>query len=100
MITEHLYAADPYANVVKVISVNILYFDLGHGDGYIYRGTTSFHGIHTGNELDLSNEQQGLYKKEKISDIFPEYYLLKINQFNDIAKNSLDEWASFITNPK
>ena len=48
VITEHLYSADPYANVVKVISVNILYFDLGHGDDYIYRGTTSFHGIHTG----------------------------------------------------
>ena len=98
VITEHLYAADPYADVVKVISVNILYFDLGHGDDYIYRGTTSFHGIHTGNELDLSNEQQGLYKKEKVSDIFPEYYLLKINQFNDIAKNSLDEWIYFLKN--
>ena len=98
VITEHLYAADPYANVVKVISVNILYFDLGHGDDYIYRGTTSFHGIHTGNKLDLSNEQQGLYKKGKVSEIFPEYYLLKINQFNDIAKNSLDEWIYFLKN--
>ena len=98
VITEHLYSADPYANVVKVISVNILYFDLGHGDDYIYRGTTSFHGIHTGNELDLSNEQQGVYKKEKVSEIFPEYYLLKINQFDDIARNSLDEWIYFLKN--
>ena len=61
-------------------------------------GTTSFRGIHTGNELDLSNEQQGLYKKEKVSEIFPEYYLLKINQFDDIARNSLDEWIYFLKN--
>jgi len=98
VITEHLYAGDPYAHVVKVISVNILYFDLGHGDDYIYRGTTSFAGIHTGNALALSHQQQGLYRKEKVSEIFPEYYLLKINQFDDVAKTPLDEWIYFLKN--
>ena len=98
VITEHLYAGDPYAHVVKVISVNILYFDLGHGDDYIYRGTTSFAGIHTGNSLDLSHQQQGLYRKQKVSEIFPEYYLLKINQFDDVAKTTLDEWIYFLKN--
>ena len=90
--------ADPYAKVVKVISVNILYFDLGHGDDYIYRGTTLFRGIHTGDKLDLSSEQQNLYKKETVSELFPEYYLLKINQFNDVAQNTLDEWIYFLKN--
>lgn len=98
VITEHLYAGEPYARVVKVISVNILYFDLGHGDDYIYRGTTSFSGIHTGNVLDLSHQQQELYRKGKISDLFPEYYLLKINQFDDVAKTTLDEWIYFLKN--
>ncbi len=98
VITEHLHVSDAYAKVVKVISVNILYFDLGHGDDYIYRGTTSFRGIHTGDKLDLSFDQQELYQKEKIFELFPEYYLLKINQFNDIAKDSLDEWIYFLKN--
>ena len=33
-ITEHLHESDPYSKTVKVISVNILYFDLGQGDDY------------------------------------------------------------------
>jgi hypothetical protein len=30
--------------------------------------------------------------------MFPDYYLLKVNQFNDIAKNTLDEWIYFLKN--
>lgn len=41
IITEHLKEGDPYINIKKVYSVNILYFDLGHGTDYIYHGTTS-----------------------------------------------------------
>ena len=33
-----------------------------------------------------------------MSDIFPEFYLLKVNQFNDIAKDTLDEWVYFLKN--
>ena len=95
-ITEHLHLSDPYYKVVKVISVNILYFDLGIGNDYIYRGTTSFYGIHTGDRLDLSADQQEVYQKQEVAELFPEYYLLKINQFNDVAKNSLDEWVYFL----
>ena len=36
--------------------------------------------------------------KDSIADIFPEYYLLKVNQFNDIAKDTLDEWIYFLKN--
>ena len=30
--------------------------------------------------------------------LYPEYYLLKINNFNDIAKDGLDEWIYFLKN--
>lgn len=33
-----------------------------------------------------------------ISEIFPEYYILKVNGFNDIAKDNLDEWVYFLKN--
>ncbi|MCI5143603.1 MAG: Rpn family recombination-promoting nuclease/putative transposase [Candidatus Electrothrix sp. ATG1] len=46
VITEHLHKKEPYSKVAKVISINILYFDLGHGEDYIYHGTTSFRGLH------------------------------------------------------
>jgi len=42
VITEHLQESMSYTHVVKVISVNILYFDLGQGEDYIYHGTTRF----------------------------------------------------------
>lgn len=97
-ITEHIKESAPYSEVTKVISISILYFDLGQGEDYIYRGTTSFRGLHKNDELRLSAKQQKLYQKEKISEIYPEYYLLKVNQFDDIAKDSLDEWLYFLKN--
>ena len=97
-ITEHQHEGDPFSNLVKVISVNILYFDLGHGSDYIYRGVTSFTGIHDHDHLQLSSRQQKLYGKEQIHHLFPEYYLLRINNFNDIATTTLDEWIYFLKN--
>ena len=98
VITEHLHESEPYSEIVKVISVNILYFDLGQGDDYVYLGKTNFKGIHNQNLLQLSDDQQELYKKKKIHEIFPEYYLIKVNNFNDVAKDSLDEWIYFLKN--
>jgi len=98
VITEHLHESDPYSEIVKVISVNILYFDLGQGEDYVYHGSTSFQGLHNQDLLELSDDQQELYNKNKIHQIFPEYYLIKVNNFNDIAKDSLDEWIYFLKN--
>ncbi len=98
VITEHLYKAETYDRVVKVISISILYFDLGQGGDYIYHGTTNFHGIHDNKPLELSHKQKQMFSKEKVADIYPEYYLLKINQFDDNAKDSLDEWIYFLKN--
>ncbi len=97
-ITEHIQENEPYSQVVKVISVNILYFDLGQGEDYVYVGKTIFKGIHKHDELRLSDNQQALYDKEQIHELFPEYYLIKVNSFNDIAKDTLDEWIYFLKN--
>jgi predicted transposase/invertase (TIGR01784 family) len=98
VITEHIEEKEPYSKVVKVISVNILYFDLGQGEDYIYHGTTSFQGLHTHDELSLDEAQQGLYGKEKICELFPEYYIIRINSFDNLAKDPLDEWVYFLKN--
>lgn len=98
VIIEHLKEGEPYSKIVKVISVNILYFDLGQGSDYVYYGSTLFKGLNKQDILELSEEQQELYYKEKIHEIFPEYYLIKVNNFDDIAKNTLDEWIYFLKN--
>jgi len=54
--------------------------------------------LHQNDLLALSDKQKTTFLKENVSDIFPEYYLLKVNQFNDVAKDTLDEWIYFLKN--
>ncbi len=56
VIVEHINEGDPYSKVVKVISINILYFDLGQGQDYVYKGGTNFWGLHKNDELQLSKK--------------------------------------------
>lgn len=97
-ITEYIKEGEPYSKIKKVISVNIIYFNLGQGVDYIYKGTTIFKGIHKNDELQLSPSQKKLFGKETIADLYPEIYLLKVNQFDGLAKDSLDEWVYFFKN--
>ena len=95
---EHMAETQSYASITKVISINILYFDLGSGTDYIYKGTTRFVGLHNQDTLELTDKQKQLFKKDSIEALYPEYYLIKINRFNDIAKDTLDEWIYFLKN--
>jgi len=97
-VSENHKLGEKYSTVKKVISINIVYFDLGQGQDYIYRGRTDFKGIHQNDILGLSEKQKQTFVKQEVADIFPEYYLLKVNQFNDIAKDTLDEWVYFLKN--
>ncbi len=97
-ISDHHILGQKYAEVKKIISINIVYFDLGQGQDYIYKGKTDFIGLHQKDLLGLSAKQKATFLKEEVSNIFPEYYLLKVNQFNDIAKDTLDEWVYFLKN--
>jgi predicted transposase/invertase (TIGR01784 family) len=96
-ITDHIHRGDPYSNVRKVYSVNIVYFELG-GDDYVYHGFTHFTGLHTNTELELTAAQQKLYNKTIVGEIYPEYYIIKVRGFDDIAKNTLDEWIYYLKN--
>ena len=87
-----------YSDVSKVISISILYFDFCAGDDYIYHGTTEFYGLHNKHKLELNTEQKQLFECEKVADIFPEHYIINIRNFNDVAKNTLDEWIYFLKN--
>lgn len=99
LITDYMVAGFMYKEVKKVVSVNIVYFDLGHGEDYVYKGITEFTGIHKHDLLQLSDFQKSkLTDLDQVSSIFPEYYILKVNGFNDYAKDTLDEWIYFLKN--
>ena len=95
-VVENLDEGQPYGEVVKVISVSILYFDLGQGEDYVYHGATRFIGLHRQDELRLSEAQQDIYRRQEPHALFPEYYLIKVNQFDDVARDSLDQWIYFL----
>ena len=92
VISEYIAAGEKYAEVKKVYSINILYFDLGQGDDYLYKGETNFRGLRNSDRLRLSTSQIKTFGKEYPSDLYPEYYLIKVNNFDDVAKNSLEQW--------
>lgn len=98
LLTEYINLGEAYHQLKKVISVNIVYFDLGHGEDYLYRGQTIFVGMRKNDVLSLNEKQKEYFGKEKIENIFPEYYLIKANNFDDIAKDTLDEWIYFLKN--
>ena len=97
-LTDHMDKGARYSEVSKVISISILYFDFCAGDDYIYHGTTEFFGLHNKSKLQLNAEQKQLFNCEKVADIFPEHYIINIQNFNDVAKDPLDEWIYFLKN--
>lgn len=96
LLTEYLKVGDPYNKVRKVYSVNILYFDLGQGRDYVYHGFMHFKGIHAEDHLLLSQRQQLMFEHIFPGDLYPEYFILKINNFDEVAKDSLDEWIYYL----
>jgi predicted transposase/invertase (TIGR01784 family) len=98
VIAEHLKLGEAYGAIKRVISVNVVYFNLGSGKDYIYRGITSFEGLHHRDLLELSESQQEAFERGRISDFFPEYYLIKLRNFHDVTRDRLDEWIYFLRN--
>ena len=103
-ITEHISMGEPYSNVRKVYHINIVYFDLGQGMDYVYFGATEFRGIHYNDVLQLTDEQKTFFADEnrnnvkEVKDLFPFYYIICVKDFNNVAKNSLDEWIYYLKN--
>jgi len=97
-VTEQLKKGDRYGKIRKVYHINIVYFKLGDGKDYVYRGIADFRGIHRNNVLQLTEEQKQFFVKENVEDLFPEYYILCVRDFDNIAKDSLDEWIYYLKN--
>lgn len=96
LVTEYINRGEGYEKVRKVYSINIVYFSLGHGKDYVYHGKTEFKGIHKGDILELTPFQKQTFKADTVSQLYPEYYILKVNDFNSVAKSPLEEWIYYL----
>ena len=109
-ITEYVGIGKPYQDVRKVYSINIVYFELGQGKDYVYHGKTVFKGIHEPhdtlklsirqNEKFFGSNEKDVLKRKDAGDLFPEYYVLRVNDFDNIATTPLDEWMEFLKTGK
>ncbi|MBU1487258.1 Rpn family recombination-promoting nuclease/putative transposase, partial [bacterium] len=99
LIVENLKLGEPYQKIKKVISISILYFTLGEKvDDYVYYGNTEFRGIHTKSPLILRRKEKETIKTIETKDIYPEYYLIEVEKFENVIRTDLDEWIYFLKN--
>ncbi|MFR1242119.1 MAG: PD-(D/E)XK nuclease family transposase, partial [Butyricimonas faecihominis] len=82
LVTEYINRGEGYEKIRKIYSINIVYFSLGSGTDYVYHGKTEFRGIHNDELLQLSPFQKQTFKVSEVSQLYPEYYILRVNDFN------------------
>ena len=95
-ITEHISRGQSYRNVKKVYSINIIYFDLGQGADYLYHGQTKLTGVHTGDNLRIGQRDKEALRMQAPEEVFPEYYIIRVNEFNKLATTPLEEWLEYL----
>ena len=97
IITDYMKIGESYGTLPKVYSINIVYFSLGQGKGYAYHGTTVFKNMfNDADELKLTPAQKEKFGVDAVHGIFPEYYILRVNKFDDEIHQPLQEWISFL----
>lgn len=93
VIVDNVKAGEDYREISKVISISILYFNLGVGQDYVFYGNTEFRGLHDNEPLVFRRQQADkTFAQFKSQDLFPEYYLINVERFPDELKTDLDEW--------
>ena len=97
LVTEYIEGGNNYDNVKKIYSVNIVYFNLGQGQDVVYHGKTEFKGIHTNEILQLSPFQKQKFNIDEVYQLYPEYYILKVNDFNKWSRVPLEQWLYFLS---
>jgi hypothetical protein len=91
---------------MEVISISILYhttrLDEKENTDFIYYGVTEMMGLHTKKPLILhgktvkGEEPQNLTSR----NVFPEYYMIYVEKFEDMIHEDIDEWVYFFKRKK
>lgn len=96
LVTEYINRGEGYEKVRKVYSINIVYFALGSGSDYVYHGKTEFRGLHNNELLNLTPFQQQTFQVDTVSQLYPEYYILRVNDFDKWSVVPIDQWIYFL----
>jgi hypothetical protein len=103
-IAQSIDLGHAYKNINKVISVSVLYFNLGIGNDYLYYGSTEFTGLNTNERISkLSPQAKKLLPKGATYngiEIYPEYYLIQVEKYKNIIGHAIDEWIYWFKNEK
>ena len=97
-ISELVNLNDTCKEVKKVYSISILYFDLGKGSDYVYVGQNNFVGLHTKDNLIISTREKDTIVSKSTSEIDTTYILVRLNEFNKVAKSPIEEWIEYLKN--
>lgn len=95
-ITEHISLGERYYAVKKIYSISILYFDIGKGEDYLYHGQNHFIGVHTGDRLEVTTKEKDAIVHKIPAEIFPEHFLIRVNEFDKVAVTPLEEWIEYL----
>lgn len=102
-IVDNISLGKKYSDVQKIISISILFFNLGRGEDYLYHGTTSFTGMNDGKPLIIKRKAEEIINGQKVikfndRNVFPEYYLIRVEKYKNIVRKKIDEWIYLIKN--
>jgi predicted transposase/invertase (TIGR01784 family) len=93
VIVDNIQLGEDCRNITKVIVIGVLYFNFGEGDDYVYYSANNLRGVHAGeifSFLRLGDDKK--YHSLQCKDIYPEYYLIHVERFQDVIGSDLDEW--------
>ncbi len=66
------------------------------GEDYLYHGQNHFIGVHTKDQLVVNTKERNAIVSRLPSEIFPEYILIRVNEFDKVAVTPLEEWMNYL----
>ena len=97
LVTEYIEGGKNYDHIKKIYSINIVYFNLGQGKDVVYHGKTEFKGTQLHDTLQLTPFQKQKFSCKEVYELYPEYYILKVNDFNKWSRVPLEQWLYFLS---
>ena len=98
LVTEYIAEGQPYGEIKKAFSINIMYYRLGQGKDYVYEYVGNFIGRKKKDILQPTAHQKKKYDIETTADIFPKYYIIRVKSFGKVVVEPFDEWLYFLKN--
>ena len=102
-VTDQISIGVDYSVIRKIYSINILYFNFGCGDDYAYHGVTTFRGMTKKDSVlryNTPSEEKYISKSTRRltmpEEVFPEFFLLIVDQFNEVARTPIEEWMAYL----